>query len=152
VSEGYSAIEAVYREDHDRLWRALLGYCGQPDVATEAVAETFAQAIGRGSALHSPRDWIWRSAFRIARGMLGERRDEPITPEAEQGLPEPVVDMVRALASLPEKQRLCVVLHDYADRPVIEVAGLLGIAAPTVYVHLGRGRRRLRELLGGPDE
>jgi len=152
VSEGYSAIEAVYKQDHERLWRALLGYCGQPEIATEAVAETFAQAVGRGAALHSPRDWIWRAAFKIARGMLRERRNDPITTETEQSLPEPVVDMVRALATLPEKQRLCVVLHDYADRPVVEVAGLLGIAAPTVYVHLGRGRRRLRELLGGLDE
>ena len=41
-------IEEAYRAHHQRLWRALFAYCGDADVATDAAAETFSQALGRG--------------------------------------------------------------------------------------------------------
>jgi RNA polymerase sigma-70 factor (ECF subfamily) len=56
-------------------------------------------------------------------------------------------DLATALAKLPPKQRLAIVLHDYADRPTDEVARALGASRATVHVHLSVGRRRLRELL-----
>jgi hypothetical protein len=52
--------------------------------------------------------------------------------------------VVEALRQLSPNQRLAVVLHDYADRPVGEVAATLGASRATVYVHLSQGRRRLR--------
>ena len=55
--------------------------------------------------------------------------------------------MIAALRTLSPNQRGAVVLHDYADRPVEEVAATLGMARATVYVHLSQGRRRLRKLL-----
>ena len=61
--------------------------------------------------------------------------------------PEPVQDIVRALAQLPIRQRMAIVLHDYADRPADEVARTMGLARATVYVHLSAGRKRLRTLL-----
>ncbi len=67
-------------------------------------------------------------------------------------LAEPVVDLVRSLSLLPEQQRMAVVMHDYADRPVKEVSAALGIATATVYVHLSRGRARLRVLLGDDED
>jgi hypothetical protein len=60
------AIEAVYRAHGDRIWRAVLAYAQDPEVASDAVAEAFAQPIVRGDALRSPVAWVWRSAFRIA--------------------------------------------------------------------------------------
>jgi len=41
-----------------------------------------------------------------------------------------------------------VVLHHAAGYPVNDVANLIGSTSPAVRVHLMRGRRRLRELLG----
>lgn len=67
-------------------------------------------------------------------------------------LPEPVVDLVRALGKISERQRLVIVLHDYGDRPTSDVAALLGISTATVHVHLSQGRRRLRKLLEDSDE
>ncbi len=136
------------------MWRALLGYTGSPDVASEAVSEAFAQALGRGDHITSPRGWVWTTAFRVAKGLLAERRASSASPSTEVGideLPEPVVDLVRALATLPERQRLCVVMHDYADRPVREVASVLRITTPTVYAHLRQGRRHLRTILEVED-
>jgi DNA-directed RNA polymerase specialized sigma24 family protein len=44
-----------------------------------------------------------------------------------------------------------VYLHYRADLPVREVARLTGMSVASVKVHLMRGRRRLRELLGEED-
>jgi DNA-directed RNA polymerase specialized sigma24 family protein len=142
----HESIEDVYREEVDRLWRALLAYSGRAEVASESVSEAFAQALGRGQQIASIRPWVWTAAFKIAGGLLA-KRDAPLPSMEPENLPEPVVDLVRALAQLPEQQRLCVVMHDYADRPVGEIASLLRIARPTVYAHLRQGRHRLRSLL-----
>jgi DNA-directed RNA polymerase specialized sigma24 family protein len=44
-------IEALYRQDGDRLWRALYAFAGDEDVASDAAAEAFAQALRRGRGL-----------------------------------------------------------------------------------------------------
>lgn len=44
-------LERLYREDGERLWRAVFAYAGNRDVADDAVAEAFTQAIGRGDEL-----------------------------------------------------------------------------------------------------
>ena len=66
-------LEAVYRQDGDRLWRALYAFAGNEDVASDAVAEAFAQALRRGAAIRDKRSWVWRSAFRLASGELKRR-------------------------------------------------------------------------------
>ena len=58
------------------------------------------------------------------------------------------VALVPALRQLSPAQRAAVVLHYEADLPVQEVARRMGTSAGAVKVHLFRGRRRLRELLG----
>src|SRR5512132_2555280 len=67
-------LERLYREEGDRLWRAVLLYSGDGEVASDAVAEAFAQALRRGDAIHSQRAWVWRAVFRIAAGEMTRRR------------------------------------------------------------------------------
>jgi RNA polymerase sigma-70 factor (ECF subfamily) len=143
-------LERVYRGHGPRLWRALLAFTGDRDVTSDAVAEAFAQALGRGAALRSPLHWVWRAAFRIASGELkAGRRWPPLEPERSYVLPDPDPEAIRALARLPKGQRAAVVLHHVADYPVAEVARILGSTAPAVRMQLTRGRRRLRQLLEG---
>ena len=65
-----SRVETLYRADAGRLWRAVYAYAGDPDIATDAVAEAYAQVLHRGSAVRDPAAWTWRTAFRIAAGLL----------------------------------------------------------------------------------
>jgi hypothetical protein len=58
-----AGLEGVYREHATRLWRALIAYTGDPEVASDAVAEAFAQALRRGDALRAPERWVWTAAF-----------------------------------------------------------------------------------------
>lgn len=145
-------LETVYREHGDRLWWAILAFSGDRDVASDATSEAFAQALRRGDELRSPLAWIWRAAFRIAAGEL-KRRGTVAAPLSEPSyeLPEPAAHVTEALKQLPAQQRAAVVLHYYADRPIREIAEVLGTSSSTVAVHLHRGRNRLRDLLGDDD-
>jgi RNA polymerase sigma factor (sigma-70 family) len=62
-------------------------------------------------------------------------------------LPEPFVDLWRALARLPLKQRASLVLADYAGWSHREIAEALGSTVSAVGVHVHRGRKRVRALL-----
>ena len=146
-----SELEDVYRKHGDRLWWAVLAYAGDRDVASEAVAEAFAQALRRGDELRDPLAWVWRSAFRIAAGELKRRRRDLPLEERSYEMPEPSAVFI-ALGKLSRRQRASVVLHYYAGYSLAETAEILGSAKATVGVHLTRGRRRLRELLEEEDD
>ena len=138
-------IERLYRDDGDRIWRALLAYAGDPEVASDALAEALTQALARDGEIRDASDPVWTTSFRTAAGELKHRgRSVPFDGEAgTYDMPEPAPHLLAALATLPPKQRMAVVLHDYADRPTDEIAELLGVTRPTVHVHLSQGRKRL---------
>jgi len=145
-------LARIYGEESVRLWRALFAHTASVDIATDAVSEAFAQALARGSALRDPRAWIWVASFKIADGLLKDRtRWIRGTQEDSYDMPESTHDLVTALTMLSPRQRLTVVLHDYADRPVAEIARHIGVSTATVYVHLSNARRRLRTLLEDDD-
>ncbi len=141
-------IEAVYREHAPRLWRALVAFGGDPEIASDAVAEAFAQALRRGEGLREPERWIWKVAFRVAAGELKDRgRRGQRQPTESYEMPEEALVMSGLLRRLPPKQRAAVVLHYYADMPNARIAQVLGVTVPTVRVHLSQGRRRLKQFL-----
>jgi RNA polymerase sigma-70 factor, ECF subfamily len=145
-------LESVYREHGARLWRSVLLASGSREVADDAVAEAFAQALRRGRALRDPAAWVWRAAFRIAAGELKERgRMRAFAVEPVLGIPEPFVDLWRALAMLPMKQRASVVMADYAGWSHREIAKALDSSVSAVGVHVHRARKRLRDLLEDAD-
>jgi RNA polymerase sigma-70 factor, ECF subfamily len=145
-------LEAVYRQEGDRLWRAITAFGGDPELASDAVAEAFAQALRRGRAINDVQAWVWRAAFRIAAGEL-KRRPLPADRIPDRGYVATTadIDLLRALAQLPDKQRAAVILFYYADAPVREIARRTGISQLSVRANLSRGRKRLKGLLGDTD-
>ena len=149
VADSADAVEQTYLEQAEPLWRALVLFCGDREVANDAVSEAFAQAIRRGSAIEDLGRWLWRAAFNIARGDLKRRAMQTSdVPEPLAEVPMETVDLIRALARLSPKQRASVVLHHYAGYSTKETAEIIGSTAGAVGMHLDRGRKRLRELLG----
>jgi RNA polymerase sigma-70 factor (ECF subfamily) len=145
-------VEAVYRADADRLWRAVYAFAGDAEIASDAVAEAFAQLLGRGAAVRDPAAWTWRTAFRISAGAL-KARGPIAAPTALAGehldqYSDP--DLLAALRRLPDAQRAAVVLFYYADLSVRDIADRLGTNSLAVRANLSRGRNRLRKLLGDP--
>jgi RNA polymerase sigma-70 factor (ECF subfamily) len=143
-------VEAVYRADAQRLWRAIYAYSGDAEIASDAVAEAYAQLLHRGPAVRDPAAWTWRTAFRISAGALKARRASPVpqasTVEHVDRYADP--DLLVALRQLPDAQRAAVILFYYADLPVREIAARLGTNSLAVRANLSRGRGRLRKVLG----
>jgi RNA polymerase sigma-70 factor (ECF subfamily) len=145
-------LERLYRDQRDRMWRAVFAFAGDPDVASDAVAEAFTQALRRGDALHSPERWLWRTIFRIAAGELKERgRLVAERVEGTYEMDDLARDLMTALAELSEKQRAAVVLHHAVGYQAKEIAEIIGSTTPGVHVLLSRARKHLRELLETND-
>jgi RNA polymerase sigma factor (sigma-70 family) len=141
-------LEQLFRFEGPRLWRALVGFTGDPETASDALAEAFAQLLARGEGVRSPDRWVWRAAFRIAAGDLAPRSKTPPAPSERVDDPmESVRDIVIALRMLSPKQRAAIVLHDYAGYATRDVGSILGMSPATARVHLSQARRRLRALL-----
>jgi RNA polymerase sigma factor (sigma-70 family) len=142
-------LDRLNREHGERLWRAVLAFAGDREVAGDAVSEAFAQCL-RGPAVHDPGRWIWRAAFRIAAGELKDRRRrQSMSVRADDlcDIPEAATQILEALGRLSPRERAVVVLHDHVGYSAKEVAEILGSTAATGRVHLSQGRRRLRALL-----
>lgn len=147
-------LEGLYREHAPRMWRALTAYSGSREVAQDAVAEAFAQAMRRGDGIHSPQRWLWKSAYRIAAGELHRRTSQaPLTFEPSMQPPdEPAWELRTALCELPDQQRAALVLHYYGGYPARDIARITGSTPAGVWMSLSRGRRRLRRLLEATDD
>ena len=146
-----SGIEHVYKETGNRLWWALLGYTGDPEIASDATAEAFARALGAADKIRDPAAWIWRVAFRVATAHLLEARRSYLDPKASYEMDQQALGVVVALRQLTHCQRAVFVLFYLDDRPRNQIAELLGMAPATVSVHLHRARHKLRAILGGDD-
>src|SRR5262245_59195877 len=110
-----SGIEALYRADADRLWRAIYAFASDAEIASDAVAEAYAQLLRRGDAVRDPAAWVWRSAFAIARGALQARRRDDAGTTSEAADPSRLdayvdADLLAAVSRLPEGQRAAVIL------------------------------------------
>src|SRR6266545_5942807 len=58
-------LERLYRSQRGRMWQAVFAFAGDPEVASDAVAEAFTQALRRGDAI--------RSALAVADGVPDRR-------------------------------------------------------------------------------
>lgn len=142
-------LERLYRQQAAQMWRALTAYSGSRDVAEDAVAEAFAQAIGRGDAIRSPERWVWKAAYRIAAGELKQRRR--VSPEVDRPVDDAAssFELRDALLRVSPKQRAALFLFYYCGYEPREIARMIGSTQSAVRVHLFRGRKRLASMLDG---
>lgn len=145
-------LGAVFDTDAPGLYRTILAFTGgRGDIAEEAVAEAFARAAARTGELRDPVAWLYRVAFNVATDEIRRERRQRPPPGPTSSPPPEVAGLMEALEKLPPRQRAAIFLFHVSDLPVVEVAKRMGIAQPTVRVHLVRGRRRLGELLGDDE-
>lgn len=168
AAEPIDRLADLFDACHDRLYRLARRLVSDPEEARDLVQETFLRAARRAPSL--PADgrgaeaWLTRVAVNLCRDrhrrLAVRRREAP-------GLAAPDVDpasspesraaaratVQAALAALPPKRRAVVVLHELEERPVSEIARLLGLARVTVRWHLSAGRKHLAAILapGGPS-
>ena len=121
--------------------------------AEEATQEAFLRAYrdwDRVGAMASPEGWVRTVALNLARGRWRRMRAEArallrLSPPVADGPPaDPESERFwAAVRSLPERQAQVVALTYVEDLDSEAVGRILGIAAPTVRVHLARARETL---------
>src|SRR5437016_7703400 len=142
-----------------RVARAVLG---DPDDADDAAQDAFLAALVKLDQ-YDPRrpfgPWLMRIVANAAtdrRRRRTVRQVEALAPELTGGGPRPdreaeqsaLGDRLRAaLAELPERRRIAVVLFDVEGYSHAEIAQILDIPEGTVRSEVFHARRRLRELL-----
>lgn len=147
----------LYEANVDDLYRYCLARCGDPAMAEDATAETYQAAVRSLVARpETPIDRPW--LFVVARRRLvdqfraAERRRRRVQRAADAlidrsriddaGDPSAVADRVmRALDSLPDRQRMALALRYLDDCSVAEVAEELEIEYRAAESLLARGRR-----------
>jgi DNA-directed RNA polymerase specialized sigma24 family protein len=135
--------------NESRLRHALTAALGF-ETGREAAAEALAfgwEHWEKVRAMANPVGYLYVVGRRKGRGLVSYSRPvfPPIpddrTPWFEPGLPA-------ALAALPEKERIVLLLlHGYGWH-MSEVAETLGVSKSTVQTHAERGMRKLRHQLG----
>ena len=122
----------------------------------------------RGSGVRDPRAWVFRCGFHLAtssvRRRLAERRaTQRMSAAVELGCVQTgllaaqvdlQLDLHRAVAALPVRQRQAILLRYLADLNVPEVARVMGCSTGTVKAHVARGLAALRSsgLVASDDE
>jgi len=157
------AFERLYRLHIGRVLGLCLRMTKRRDIAEDCAQQCFVRAW-RNLAAFEGRSafgtWLHRIAVNEVltygrnHGTRVEASDagEPVEELAEAGGGEfdagEVVDVERALATLPDGARHVVVLQAVYGYSHEEVADMLGIAVGTCKAQLHRGRRLLRERMG----
>ncbi len=148
-------FEAIYRRNVNTVWNVCITFLRNPADAEDAVQETFLRLLRSGtefdSAIHE-KAWLIRTAQNVCKDELSRarRRDVPLEAAPEPACDAPELDeTLRAMRTLPEKQRLALYLHYYEGYSAVELSTLLHRPAATIRSDLRRGREALRELLGG---
>ena len=154
VAQDLTRVEAAYRSIHPMLWRALVAYTRDREVASDAESEAFAQVIRRGDDVVDVAAWVWRSAFAIAAGMLGRRTKarppDAITSEGSE-LDTSLTEFFGLLRSLNSQQKACIVLRYVTQLDNAGIADALGMREGTVRVQLHRAHAVLRRTLKEAD-
>jgi RNA polymerase sigma-70 factor (ECF subfamily) len=168
-----AAFEALVRRYQDRVYRLLLRMLGSAADAEDAAQETFLNLHRHGHRFRGDArfsTFVYRVATNTAlnrRRTLGRSRARveklaalyDVGHDVPQGPPGPdqatfgreLRERVqRALAALPDKLRLPLVLFDIEGLPYAEVSAVLGLAEGTVKSRIHRARLALRDRLG-PD-
>ena len=149
-----ASYAAFFRDEYAQVVRTVYLIHRDEARAEDVAQEAFIQLLANWSKVsgyEQPGAWVRRVAIRLA--LRGVRRDrlwaivrERIGPPRQETGAD--LDLADAVTNLPGKQRAAIVLFYYEDRPVAEVASILGCSQATARVHLHRGRRRLAQILG----
>jgi RNA polymerase sigma-70 factor (ECF subfamily) len=150
-----AAIEAIYRSHLPEFRRAAAAIAGDRELACDAVQDAFGHAVRQRAGFRgegSLKGWLWRIVVNTTLSQTRARK--PTTPLADDpsasanGHTEAATERVRsALALLPERQRLILFLHYYADLDYATIAEALDIRSGTVGATLHTARASMRRLL-----
>jgi RNA polymerase sigma-70 factor, ECF subfamily len=171
------SFDQLYRDHIDIMYRFAYRLCGEAEAAKDLVQETFLNAYRaydrfRGDAQVST--WLYAIASHACLRMRRKRKGEPdrelsleeFVPTSEgefvlqipmEGLsPQEALEnkelrqiLDRAIAKLPQKYRMVLVLRDMEGLSAKEVGSILGLNERAIKSRLHRARLFVRKELSG---
>jgi RNA polymerase sigma-70 factor (ECF subfamily) len=157
-----NAFEILYRRYARPVFGLALRRLGDRGRAEDAVQETFA-SVWRAAASYRPErgpgaPWLYAVARNAIVDNGRTRREPPVDTVEEQAAEETPAERAeagwiawrvhRALAELPENERVVIELAYWRGRSQSEIAELLGIPLGTVKTRTRSGLARLANMLG----
>jgi RNA polymerase sigma factor (sigma-70 family) len=157
------SFDDFFVDEYRGLVPLATALCGSRAIGEDVVQEAMFSASRQWEKLatyENPAQWArgvvarrssnvrrgrWREA-RAMRRLAGRREVAPATLPHLEG-----DEFWQAVRALPRRQRECVTLHYLDDLSTSEIASALGIAEPTVRVHLHAARAALAAALGEED-
>jgi RNA polymerase sigma factor (sigma-70 family) len=154
-------IAEVYRSTYPALVRFLYRKVWDVERAQDLAQEAFLRAFGRLGDLRKPEafpGYLKATIVNLARKHFKRRglerlyemrlRSRPIVDAALPNIEQRQL-VTQALLKVPVRQRIALVLHYYEDLSEYKVAELLGVSDQAARSLVARGRKALREHLGG---
>jgi RNA polymerase sigma-70 factor (ECF subfamily) len=157
TTAGQAGFDEFYAAAGMRVVRYAYALTGDLGDAQDLAQEAFARAWQRWpsvSGYASPEAWVRRVVANLATSRWRRRlvataaaRELAIREPAHEVGPDTVA-LVAGLRTLPERQRVVLVLHYLADLPVGQIAAELGCPVGSVKAWLSRGRAALAVAVG----
>lgn len=170
MDDRWRTIDSWMKAHGDSILRTVYLVTRDRAASEEIVQEVFLRAwrkLHQFEGRSSPSTWLHRIAVNLARNHLRRRRVTLLDTAPDAADPgyadafSPTHDGPETLASrndrrgavracvesLPQRLRMVVALYYLEERPVVEVARILGLPAGTVKSRLSKARSMLRDRL-----
>ena len=154
------AFGVLVQRHRSRLWAVAVRTMRHPEDAADALQDAMVSAY-RGAASFrgdaAVTTWLHRVVVNACLDRMRREKvrptvplpehHDPASPRDEHAGTDARLDVMAALARLPEGHRTAIVLVDLQELSVAEAAEVLGVAEGTVKSRCSRGRAMLAELL-----
>lgn len=165
-STDIEAFKAVYNNNYELLIKVCYHVVYNLDIAEDLTQEAFERFYVKNMTFPSDDDakyWLLRVTKNLALNHIRRNKREiemlskvKLNPEirsynedgaSELMKAETIVEVRKALDSLPEKLRTVLILKEYGDLDYKGIGKVLGISESNVKVRVFRARKKLEELL-----
>ena len=155
-----AAFQILYERYRDPIFRFAYRLLGSVEAAEDVTHDCFLSLIKEPGRFDSSRASLRTYVYAAARNLAAKRYNSFARETGIEGLDEepsdrhePMAQMLeneladvvqRAIASLPPLQREALVLFEYDELSLAEIAAIVGADANTVKARLFRAREKLR--------
>lgn len=151
----HRSFEEFYMSEYRSVLAFARAFTGDRPLAEDVVHDAFERAFERWGTLSNPSAWVRQVTANNARAAWRRSQAEQravsrldASDVAYSDLPVETEEFWSVVRSLPANQAKSVVLFYLEDRPVSEIAEILGCRESTARGHLSKGRRNLAKRLG----
>jgi RNA polymerase sigma factor (sigma-70 family) len=156
----WAMLQRLLTADYARMSKQLERVTGSPDIANEALQDTYLRLAQGGEIagqLQSPKKYLFMMALNSARKILRRDRsrsryiemvgmfdpdilDETPNPEREAGARSDIQVVRAVLETMPERRRAIFVLALFDELPLADIAKRHGIGLRMVQIELKKAR------------